>query len=480
VRGEITGPLEELERNRQGPYVVVFQQAKYRTTDWPRTSSVYEKVPVRIEQGVATFEYSRLMPGEVSIRAGEHFARSSVSAETPSATVHIDLAERVPVEESLRREVVFQFVCDAQPMAIEGSVRVFAHATERRGETVSETLPVAGGRVDVEVPVPGRVQCSPQGMVGWYFEEVSEAVGRGEGPLRIEIPVMPAGAIQGRVALPPEYRAGELVRASVWARWEDDTQRFRNRQDTISATVAGEGRFFLTPVPLGAECSVKVTAGHNVQVSEGFTLEAAEPLREVELRLPRPVSAVVEVVDPQGRPMPDLPVKLHWEQRGASGNVWAAGATDRDGRVVISYVNAEVPQYHVEIASRRTWQPVLAPLDVDGGTTRIRLKRGEELVVTAIDKASGFPVPRVEVYAIRHPASTTRFVPNMFEAEARTDAEGKARISNLPSSEVKVGLRGMNLISADEGIVDPVRAKQLVLRGEIPEWSDQRPQPHQE
>ena len=106
------------------------------------------------------------------------------------------------------------------------------------------------------------------------------------------------------------------------------------------------------------------------------------------------------------------------------------------------------------------------------------MKRGEELVVTAIDKASGLPVPGVEVYARRHPASTIPFVPNIFEAEARTDTEGKARFSNLPSSQVKVGLRGMNVRSADEGIVDPGREKQLVLGGEIPEWSDLRPQPH--
>jgi hypothetical protein len=158
--------------------------------------------------------------------------------------------------------------------------------------------------------------------------------------------------------------------------------------------------------------------------------------------------------------------------------VWEAGATDRDGRVVISGVNTEVPQYHVEIPSRRTWQPLRAPLRVDGSTTRIELKRGEELVVTAIDKASGLPVPGVEVYAIRHPASTIPFVPNIFEAEARTDAEGKARLSNLPSSQVKVGLRGMNVRSADEGLVHPGSEKQLVLGGEIPEWSDLRPQPH--
>jgi 5-hydroxyisourate hydrolase-like protein (transthyretin family) len=474
LRGQITGPLEELERNRQGPYVVVFQQAEYRT-DRPRTSTVYEKVPVRIEDGVGKFAYSRLMPGEVAIRAGEHLAKTSVGAETPSATVSIDLAEPVPVEESVRRQVVFQFVRDSQPIAIDGRVLVLGHVVEGNEHSVSETLSVADGRLAVEVAVPGHVQCRPQGMVGWYFEEVSEGVGGGGGPVRIDVPVVPAGAIQGRAALPSEYPVGELVSASVLARWEDETQRFRNRQHSISATVDGEGRFFLTPVPLGAQCSVKLTAGHNVQVSELFTLEAAEPLREVDLRLPSPVSAVVEVVDPQGRPVPDLPVDLCWEQSGAGGHVWSGSSTDREGRMVIPDVNAEVPQYHVKIPSRRNWQIVLAPLRVDGSTTRIQLERGEELTVTAIDEATGLPVPGVEIYAQRYPTSTTHFAPNLFEAEARTDAAGKARLSNLPDTKVRVGLRGMALISGDEGIVHPGRKKQLVLRGEIREWSHLHP-----
>jgi hypothetical protein len=123
---------------------------------------------------------------------------------------------------------------------------------------------------------------------------------------------------------------------------------------------------------------------------------------------------------------------------------------------------------------------VLASLRVDGSTTRIQLEQGEELVVTAIDEASGLPVPGVEVYAIRRPASTVLFVPNVFEAEARTDEEGKARFSNLPNTHLQVGLRGMNVKSADEGIVDPGQQKHIALRGEIPEWSDLRPKPHPE
>jgi hypothetical protein len=81
----------------------------------------------------------------------------------------------------------------------------------------------------------------------------------------------------------------------------------------------------------------------------------------------------------------------------------------------------------------------------------------------------------VEIYAQRYPTSTTQFVPNLFEAEARTDAAGKARFSNLPNTKVRLGLRGMNEGSADAGIVHPGREKEQVMRGEIPEWSDLRP-----
>lgn len=470
LRGELSGPLEGLEAGSRRSYVRVFQSVECWENP-KRTIELQTRVPVEIEDGIGRFECSGLVAGEAIAQAGTQRAKVRLSAEQPVSTVSIDLAEPIPATVS-RREVALRFVHGERPVAIEGTVRVFGDATEAPSDCVLKNCSEIDGTISVEVPVPGRIQCTPVNVVGWYFARVSEAVEPGGEPLKIDVPVIPGGAVQGHVSFPPVYLPDEASQVSVWARWEEGRT---TRQETIYAEVGADGRFFATPIPLGAKCSVKLWSGRNVQVSEVFTLEASEPLREVNLRLPEAVTLVAEVVDPEGRPVPDLPLELSWEQPDASGHSWGSNqATDKDGRIEFRGVNSEVPQYFVQINSRRTWQPALAPFRVDGNVTRIKLKRGERLEVTAIDSASGHPVPGVEVYAYRpySRASTDRSVPRLFEAEARTDDFGKAWFSNLPNETVKVGLRSMNGIALE---VHPGKTRHIEVHGEIPEWSNLKP-----
>jgi len=207
-----------------------------------------------------------------------------------------------------------------------------------------------------------------------------------------------------------------------------------------------------------------------VQVSESFTVDALQPLAHVDLRLPEPVSAVVEVVDPQSRPVRNLPIQLNWSQVKGLGQSWVGGmTTDLNGRITFADVNAEVPQYRVSIRPRRTWQPIeSAPLNVDGKTTRLVMQPGEEMVVTVLDIATGQPVAGVEVYATRVDLLPYR---RLFEAESLTDENGQARFSNLPNTEVIFGLRGMNVEAEWKRTCNPGRQQRMELRGEIPPGS---------
>ena len=470
LQGEIRGPLEELEVQGGRPCVRVFQSVE--SAKHPRhTSRLHKRVPVQIKDGIGRFECSSVVAGEAVVRAGKHRATARLSSERPEVTVSIDLSKPI-VPSGSRREVVLRFVDGERLVAIEGTMRVNGFATKGAHDSVQKDYSGIDGTISIEVPVPGRIQCTPVNVVGWYFTRVSEAVEPGDEPLRIDVPVIPGGAVQGRVTFPTGYSQDDAPRVSVLTRRQDGKTL---RQETISAEIGSDGRFFATPIPLGAECSVKLWAGHNVQVSELFTLEASAPLREVNLRLPEPVTAIAAFVDPEGQPVPDLPVELYWEQPGAGGHSWESSkVADQEGRIEFRGVNAEVPQYFVRIDSHRTWQPALVPLRVDRGVTRIELKRGERLAVTAIDSKSGHPVPGVEVYAIRPTVlrSKNRYAPSVFEAEARTDDLGKAWFSNLPDAPVQVGLRGMSATLIE---VHPGRVEQVEVRGEIPEWSDLKP-----
>lgn len=411
------------------------------------------------------------MPGKTTILAGKHLVKTSLSVEEPLATVNIDLGTPAASVHN-RRKVIFRFVQEERLVTFEGRVNLSGWATEEPRSPIQKRCSPINGTISIEVPVPGSVRCDPDNVVGWHFRSVLEKVEPGKEPLTIDVPVVRAGAVQGCITLPPGYSTDEVPHLSVRTKRHEKGTLHR---DTILVEVGDDGRFFATPVPLEAECQVKVWVGHNVQVSELFTLEAEEPLREVDLQLPRPIDAVAEFVDPNGHPVPDLPVELHWEQPGTDGHSWNENrVTDQDGRIEFREVNAVVPQYFVRVDSRQQWQPALVPVRVDRRITRIRLQRGKQLVVTAIDSVSGNPVPGVEVYAYRPsvPGSPDGNAPRLFEAETPTDEFGRARFSNLPDAVVKVGLRGMSGSSVK---VDPGRVEQLEVRGKIPEGSDLRP-----
>jgi beta-lactamase regulating signal transducer with metallopeptidase domain len=470
LRGEIRGPLENLKVGSDGPCVRVVQSiesAKYLG----RRAEFWKDVPVRIEDGVGRFEYSGLVAGEAVVIAGEHRVRSSVSDEEPSSMVSIDLGE--PVSSTVaRREVILRFLQGAQPVRIEGTVRVNGFSAEVPREIVQKEYSGVDGTISIEVPAPGSVRCDRVNVVGWHFANVFETVEPGGGPLRIDVPVVPAGAIQGHVTFSPGYSSDEASQVSVSTSRQDGKTL---RKEGFFVEVGVDGRFFATPIPLGAECSVRVWAGHNVQVSETFTLELGDPLREVNLCLPEAITAVAEVVDPEGRPVSGLSVDLNWRRPEDEGRRWSSDrVTNHAGRIEFRGVNAEVPQYFVRINSRRTWQPTVVPLRVDGRATRVKLKRGERLEVTAIDSASGHPVPGVEIYAHRpySQVSADGNAPRRFEAEAPTDDFGKAWFSNLPNETVMVGLRSMNGSAME---VHPGKVEHVEVHGEIPDRINLKP-----
>lgn len=475
VKGHLKGPLNSLQRNGKQTVVNITQIAKYSGAG--HTSHLQDRVPVTIQDGVATFESSNLFAGEVRVKAGEHEVTTAVSAEQPAADVEIDLSQPIPAAaQPQTRQVVFSFAHDSQPIVPQGRVSVSTQSSVKE-------LPITDGKVMIDVKAPGHVYCRPVEIAGWYFDDVNEQVAAAEEPLEIEVSVFPAGAIQGQVVIPTEFTAWSKPSITVMAVWmtrDPDRGHKIQRSTNITATLDRDGRYLASPIPLGSECSVRLVLGHNVQVSGPIFVTEEDPIQQADLELPAPYEATVEVVDPEGQPVANLPLSLRWQHtfrdgHASSGNTWAnALATDQDGRVVVRDVNADVPQYYIQVDSRMTWQPNMTPLDVDGEVTRVELEPGEVLTGVVLDQETGLPVPDAEVYAMRRPVSTKRFTPSLFEAESRTNASGEFRFSNLPPESIQLGVREANLPAEPPSLM-PGADTETELTITIPEWSRLKP-----
>ena len=205
VRGTIAGPLDELDKEQGKPYVTVVQPHLYEIGSGKHIIWMPNRVFVREEDGTASFEDSALIPGKVTVRAGGREVETTVGPDAPTATVRIDLNRPVEAKGPEHRPVVLRFVRDGKNIVPEGNVTVwgsFRNVTLWEGR---KTFPISDGTVTFDIPVSGRFQCKPGDIVGWSFDEVRREVEPGEGPLEVEVPVIPAGALKGRILVPSDW-----------------------------------------------------------------------------------------------------------------------------------------------------------------------------------------------------------------------------------------------------------------------------------
>ena len=386
-------------------------------------------------------------------------------------TITVFGRERKIGDQSACRRVVLTFARNGWPVAPKGAVAIRGNFDGTPIDSY-DVYRVSNGAVGLDVPVPGRFACEPGDIVGWYFDTAYPDVEPGKGPLKVTIPVRPAGAVMGRIVAPARYRReGGTVFPSVSVLVKSDDDEY----EEIEASIDGECRYFATPIPLGVRCVLKLTYRNYLCVTQRFELDHAEPLREIDLNLPKPVTARARVTYADGRPAANVPVRLHWEHSGEdaewlSEEFWGAGNTDENGRIAVPNLNPDCPQYYLAVNPTRIWQPTRAKLRTDGVETHIRLKRGRELSVTLLDGKTGRPVPGEVISAHIHPAPETWLRHTYFRAETSTDQDGKCRFSNLPEGTVRLVLPEMHPPKETDWDVDVTREKEVVIRGVEYPW----------
>ena len=106
-------------------------------------------------------------------------------------------------------------------------------------------------------------------------------------------------------------------------------------------------------------------------------------------------------------------------------------------------------------------EPAARSKSIPGAPIAIRLETGLVIEGRVIDHASGVPLGEVEVYALHRAGTVDRPWPGWFEAEARTDTDGRFQFSNLAPGQYTISSRGGRVPGGDPptrtaGSGDPV------------------------
>jgi hypothetical protein len=418
------------------------------------------------------FRFDALFAGQYQMTIGTHVISGRLSESVDDFV--IDLAQME--KSSGAREVEVRFTERGKPVTPAGSVTAQMEVFDSRGQLrFGGTLPIVEGVVRLRMKTPGTLRLVANGCLGYWFADVNTEVPAGADSFQAHVPVVSAGAIRVQVASPDELQNGAgTLSASV--QFHDKTSEGK-QVVSFSRNSESSDEVVLAPVPLDVACLVSATQGFRIVYAPLVSLDGAEPVRDLTLRFPKAIDAVVRVESVDGKPLPQIPIEVNYEPastpRGAisgdpspGGHGWSGDRqTDRNGQNILAGMPENGTGYTVVAQPRRDWQVGRADVRTDGGVTVLKLDRGQVIEGRVIDKKTGRPVSGIEVRA--WPAGRPLGGIREFPAEAPTDANGNFRFSNLPRQTVKLIVWGTSFPSQPE--VEPGQSEPVTLKVQVPD-----------
>ena len=228
-----------------------------------------------------------------------------------------------------------------------------------------------------------------------------------------------------------------LIGASVVKRSANAPQGGLNVtvKDSAGGALDTANTFVASPLPLGWTYRIVSHRGRTYLFSEEVTLTETAPTREITMRFPKKlIDQVIEVIDPDGKPISGTEVNLSLQATGGSYGSQPF-PTGRDGRVVFEGLNTEQPKdvkHTLDIKPLRDFQFTRKEFQPSDKPVRIQIERGHAISGRAIDNATGQPIANLEVYANGAWKDAWKDYPsNLIDSDARTDDQGRFRFTRL-------------------------------------------------
>lgn len=469
--GRVTGDLSRLKQKNGVPVVNYSQTVSIRNHSHQTSGST---VPVTVSGNEGRFEIKDLWPGKVHVAAGGQTQKLDIAGDELKEVV-IDLSDRA---RPATRPVVVTFKSPAGSPPLNGTVLVQSNLDASQGAEpiVQDDTTIHAGKVTAAGYVGGRLYISPRRLIGgWFKETYDTTIPPGDGPFAVEVPVIEAGAIAGRILDENGRPAGREVTLS--ARVVEKSPRLpQSTSISVDNVNPFDGNFILSPLPLGGTYVVEASRGKTYVYSDPIKVDEMHPMPRVELKLVKGVSATVEVIDWNGRRVAGVPVDFSYDSGYLGHGYSPLPLTDENGRLTFEGLNPAAPgpkngshRYTVRLVPTIECQPTArVELRLDGTPTLLQLQKGNVLEGRVLDAATGQPVVGAEVYAT--PAGTYSFDRD-FKAEARTDQDGRFRFSTLGQAKYSIHVRESGRMSSDENVVEAGIDKNVDLSVSIPAWN---------
>lgn len=420
---------------------------------WPPTEE-----PVRIDVAPAS------PPTERTIRI-QFLADPAIRPIRGAMTLHLDNAPPERAHQDVTRVVeireesaVFRCLSDESFSFDSSAVPGFWAVPGR----------ISGGGPDGERVADVRVFASGS-IAGRVLDVDGKPVGPGATIRAPFDPEWARGVFWDRLAPTRGMTGGDMI--AMQQRREKEV-----RSTAVSGTAAeeaktdAEGRFEIPAFPLDVPTRLGVRRGNASLRGDVLRLAPGAARKEVEFRMPRRAAASIRVVDPEGRPIPGARAAISQKTAEPGQDYRPAGETDADGRWAVDDLVEGSADDSVIVSFAADFQTIVAPLAPGGPPLELRAERGAALEGRVVEAVTGWPIPGLTLYA-RPPGAS-------MDAEARTDADGRFRITTLPPGPVRLGdRRGLRWVSSDLTNARAGSGRPVVLRAIDLRDTDPQPRP---
>lgn len=320
--------------------------------------------------------------------------------------------------ETEKRKAHIVFECEGKRVFPQGTVKIRRKLKRENAWGIEELKEVKNGKAEALVE-KDEIRVESGGLTGFAIIDSDQVARLKEDEFVVN--VEPAGAIQG-IVLDAE---GNPVSTEVSAHFEflDERRRSSFLYD-VKVFSNAEGKFLLTPIPLGTR--VKVRAGDRMHENiNEVIVDAKNPVVKTRFRMPQIGSATIRVIDVGGSPVPKMLVNVRLNRIGYSRGQY----TDENGESSFKHLKVGEEEYLLTVEPNSGYQvPVPQKIFVDDSIDVV-LKEGHRLSGKVVD-VDGKPVHEFVVKAL----FDDRFV----TADYLTNKGGEFVFTRLPNKPVKL------------------------------------------
>jgi beta-lactamase regulating signal transducer with metallopeptidase domain len=400
IKGHFNGGLYALRNSNRAPSLYyntseVIENNSYGVGDWIRVDLF------------SSFVFTNRMAGRVTLSCGGYEESRDVRAPVADWVVDLSKTKANATEALPKREVVFRFT---HPPGVvpRGTVKVEIPDDLEKNHLMAHYagMEITNSEVRATIAIGGRTSIQPDQMVGYWFDRAGKdgsrasiEVTNGAGPMIIEIPLVPAGAIYAKArnadgsAAAGNFFGLEILKQAPGL---DGNTMLGNGGDSISDNAPR--KWVSGPLPLGGTYRIHTWRGNTFAVSKPIKLTEANPDAEVELQFTPGTTCDGVVLDADGKPLPGAQLAINFILPKDNNFGLSSLITDESGKFHLENATPDVGEYTAQV-NAPGFAAEGVKLKFSSQPQTIRLRRGRSLAGRVIEAGTGYAVPGAKVRA---------------------------------------------------------------------------------